>query len=87
LQHPPCWRDFLLRARRPRRSALLKDGARQRTEWSDKESFLEFFQSTPEIPQMFADAGVNVEPHPVFWEKVTPPPGPSRARPPGGARR
>jgi hypothetical protein len=37
---------------------------------SDKESFLDFFQSTPEIPQMFADAGVQVEPHPVFWEKV-----------------
>ncbi len=35
-------------------------------EWSDKESFLDFFQSTPEIPQMFADAGVQVEPHPVF---------------------
>ena len=39
-------------------------------EWSDKESFLDFFQSTPEIPQMFADAGVQVEPHPVFWEKI-----------------
>jgi hypothetical protein len=32
--------------------------------------FLDFFQSTPEIAQMFADAGVQVEPHPVFWEKV-----------------
>jgi quinol monooxygenase YgiN len=39
-------------------------------EWSDKESFVDFFQSTPQIPQMFADAGVQVEPHPVFWEKV-----------------
>jgi quinol monooxygenase YgiN len=39
-------------------------------EWSDKESFLDFFRSTPEIPQMFADAGVQVEPHPVFWERV-----------------
>jgi len=39
-------------------------------EWDDAESFQEFFGSTPEIPQIMANAGVTTEPTVEFWERM-----------------
>ena len=39
-------------------------------EWPDPESFQRFFQSSPDIGEMMAEAGVTSEPQPVFWREL-----------------
>lgn len=39
-------------------------------EWPDAESFQKFFDSSPEIPEVMAAAGVTAAPVIEFWERV-----------------
>ncbi|MFL6023072.1 MAG: hypothetical protein ACJ72D_22640 [Marmoricola sp.] len=39
-------------------------------EWDDEESFQAFFDSTPEIPQIMANAGVTTAPTVEFWQRM-----------------
>jgi quinol monooxygenase YgiN len=39
-------------------------------EWPDEASFQAFFESTPEIPQIMADAGVTEQPTITFYRKL-----------------
>jgi hypothetical protein len=39
-------------------------------EWPDEESFKKFFSESPDIPEMFGEAGVTKEPVPVFWREL-----------------
>ena len=38
--------------------------------WPDEKTFQEFFASTPEIPDIMAEAGVTTEPEITFWRNV-----------------
>ena len=42
-------------------------------EWPDRESFLRFFESSPEIGEMMGEAGVTERPTPVFWRELDTP--------------
>jgi hypothetical protein len=42
-------------------------------EWETPEGFQRFFDSSPEIPQMMAEAGVTSEPQVAFWHKLDTP--------------
>jgi hypothetical protein len=42
-------------------------------EWPDSESFRRFFNDSPDIGEMMADAGVTSEPAPVFWRELDTP--------------
>jgi heme-degrading monooxygenase HmoA len=42
-------------------------------EWPDAESFQRFFESTSEVGEMMAEAGVNERPNPVFWRELDTP--------------
>ena len=39
-------------------------------EWDSAESFQAFFESTPEIPEIMAAAGVTTEPSIEFWQRM-----------------
>ena len=39
-------------------------------EWPDRETFQQFFESTPEIPEVMAAAGVTTQPVIEFWERA-----------------
>lgn len=39
-------------------------------EWPDSESFQKFFDSTPEIGEMMAAAGVTAQPTIEFWDRM-----------------
>ena len=39
-------------------------------EWPDEGSFHSFFESTPEIPQIMADAGVTTQPTITFYRRL-----------------
>lgn len=38
--------------------------------WPDEQTFQEFFSSTPEIPQVMAEAGVTEPPQIAFWREI-----------------
>ena len=38
--------------------------------WPDEESFQAFFASTPEIPDIMAEAGVTTAPEITFWRQL-----------------
>jgi hypothetical protein len=42
-------------------------------EWPDSESFRRFFNDSPDIGEMMAEAGVTSEPAPVFWRELDTP--------------
>jgi hypothetical protein len=42
-------------------------------EWETPEGFTRFFESSPEIPQIMAGAGVTSEPKIAFWNKLETP--------------
>jgi heme-degrading monooxygenase HmoA len=42
-------------------------------EWESMEGFQKFFASSPEIPQLMAEAGVTSEPQVTFWHPVDTP--------------
>lgn len=42
-------------------------------EWPDADSFLRFFESSPDIGEMMAEAGVTERPTPVFWRELDTP--------------
>jgi quinol monooxygenase YgiN len=42
-------------------------------EWESEAGFHAFFQSSPEIPQLMAEAGVTSEPKVAFWHTVDTP--------------
>ena len=39
-------------------------------EWETPEGFQRFFESSPEIPKLMADAGVTSEPEITFWHEL-----------------
>jgi hypothetical protein len=39
-------------------------------EWPDRETFQQFFDGTPEIPEVMAAAGVTSPPVVEFWDRV-----------------
>ncbi|MGO4255163.1 hypothetical protein [Marmoricola sp. RAF53] len=39
-------------------------------EWPDRETFQKFFESTPEVPEVMAAAGVTEQPVIEFWDRV-----------------
>lgn len=39
-------------------------------EWPDEASFKKFFESTPEVAEIMAHAGVTKEPEVTFWRKL-----------------
>ena len=42
-------------------------------EWESAEGFQRFFESSPEIPQMMAEAGVTAQPRVQIWHPVDTP--------------
>jgi hypothetical protein len=38
--------------------------------WPDEATFQDFFESTPEIPEVMAAAGVTTQPEITFWRNV-----------------
>ena len=42
-------------------------------EWPDAESCGKFFAASPDIPELFGQAGVTNEPTPVFWNAIDAP--------------
>ena len=42
-------------------------------EWPDEDSFRRFFESSPEIPEIMARAGVTTEPEIKFWRHLDTP--------------
>lgn len=42
-------------------------------EWESEEGFQEFFQASPEIPELMREAGVTTEPRVAFWHPVDTP--------------
>jgi hypothetical protein len=42
-------------------------------EWPDANSFMSFFDSTPEVGEMMGEAGVTERPTPVFWRRLDTP--------------
>jgi hypothetical protein len=42
-------------------------------EWESMEGFNTFFGSSPEIPQLMAEAGVTTEPQVTFWHPIDTP--------------
>ena len=42
-------------------------------EWESEEGFNTFFNSSPEIPQLMAEAGVTTPPQVTFWHPVDTP--------------
>ena len=42
-------------------------------EWETDAGFHTFFQSSPEIPGLMADAGVTTEPKVTFWQALDTP--------------
>ncbi len=39
-------------------------------EWPDRETFQQFFDTTPEVPQVMGAAGVTEQPTIEFWDRV-----------------
>jgi hypothetical protein len=39
-------------------------------EWPDADSFMQFFQNSPDIGEMMQEAGVTERPTPVFWRDL-----------------
>lgn len=39
-------------------------------EWPDEASFKAFFDASPEIPELMAQAGVTSQPETVFWREL-----------------
>jgi len=42
-------------------------------EWESAEGFNTFFNSSPEIPQLMAEAGVTTQPQVTFWHPIDTP--------------
>ena len=42
-------------------------------EWPDAASFMRFFENSPDIGEMMAEAGVTERPTPVFWRELDTP--------------
>ena len=42
-------------------------------EWPDAASFMRFFEGSPDIGEMMAEAGVTEPPTPIFWRALDTP--------------
>ncbi len=42
-------------------------------EWPDAASFMRFFENSPDIGEMMAEAGVTEQPTPAFWRELDTP--------------